>query len=463
MRLPTIPPTHPRRLPLSSVTTHSLRGFPGDHREAPQGVRRTVLPSGLRVVTERMPGVRSAAVGLWVGVGSRDEDPTVAGAAHFLEHLLFKRTPTRTAQSLASELDVVGGELNAFTTKEYTCFYAHVIDEDVAMAIDVVADVALRGECHDEDVDLEREVVLEEIAMRDDDPEDLVGDLLADAVFPEHPLGLPVIGSVESVETMTADQVGGFHRDTYRHPAMVLAVAGNIEHDVVVELARASTQADEAPGAVPQPIRSGRLDLPGRPREVVERRDGEQVHATIGVPTLGRDEGELRWPLAVLNHAVGGGLSSRLFQEIRESRGLAYAVSSGMETFADAGVFSVYAGCRPENLSAVSDQIGAVLDAVGRDGITEDECARSRGALRGGMVLGLEESGSRMSRLGAGELGRGKHVPLSESLDRIAAVTPGDVRAVAETLLRRPRAVAVVGPYDSADDLPAALRDLAGQ
>ncbi len=414
------------------------------------------------MVTEHLPGVRSAAVGLWVGVGSRDEAPAEAGAAHFLEHLLFKRTPRRTAQSLAVEMDAVGGELNAFTTKEYTCFYAHVLDEDVALAVDVVADVALRGECAAADVTLEREVVLEEIAMREDDPEDLVGDLLVESVFGGHALARPVIGSAESIEAMPADRIGGFHRRRYRHSAMVLAVAGNVDHDVVVELARAATRADDAPAAVPDPVRSGRLEPVAGGRVLVHQHDGEQVHLALGMPTFGRAEPELRWPLAVLNHAVGGGLSSRLFQEIRESRGLAYSVYSSIETFADAGVFSVYAGCRPDNIPAVAAQIGAILEDVRRHGITEDECTRARGALRGGMVLGLEDSGARMNRLGAGELGRGGHRSISHSLERIAAVTPDDVRAAADALLRRPRTAAVVGDYDDAADLPSAVRDAVG-
>ncbi|WP_182349445.1 M16 family metallopeptidase [Tomitella gaofuii] len=416
----------------------------------------------MRVVTERLPGVRSAAVGLWVGVGSRDEGPNEAGAAHFLEHLLFKRTPTRTAQSVAVEMDAVGGELNAFTTKEYTCFYAHVLDEDAALAIDVVADVALRGACDPADVDLEREVVLEEIAMREDDPEDLVGDLLVEAVLGRHPLARPVIGSAGSIESMTAERIRAFHRGRYRPQSMVLAVAGNVDHDDVVRRALAATGGDAAEAAAPAPIRSGRAAVADGGRLVVHPHDGEQVHLAIGIPTFGRSEAELRWPLAVLNHAVGGGLSSRLFQEIRESRGLAYSVYSGIETFADAGVFSVYAGCRPDNLAEVAVQVHRILESVGRDGLSEDECARSRGALRGGMVLGLEDSGARMNRLGAAELARGQHTPLSESLDRIAAVTRADVLSVARELLGRPRSAVVVGPFADAAELPAALTDVLG-
>nr|WP_235174920.1 pitrilysin family protein [Tomitella biformata] len=426
------------------------------------GVRRTVLPGGLRVVTEHVPGVRSASVGVWVGVGSRDESASVAGAAHFLEHLLFKRTPTRTATDIAESVDAIGGELNAFTTKEYTCFYAHVLDEDLALAVDVVADVVLRGRCDTDDVELERGVVLEEIAMRDDDPEDLVADLLTTSLFGDHPLGRPVIGTDESIEAMTRNQIHSFHKRRYQPRRMVVAVAGNVDHDVVVELTRlAFADAITGPGAdgvEPDRCRGGKARFTGRPQVLVRPHDGEQVHLSLGVRTLGRHDPGSRWALAVLNHAVGGGLSSRLFQEIRELRGLAYSVYSSVDTFADAGAFSVYAGCQPENVGEVAAQIRAVLEDVRENGLTEQECARSRGALRGGLVLGLEDSNSRMNRIGGSELNLGRHSSVAGSLDRIAAVTSEDVSAMAARLLAKPLGGVVLGPYEGVADLPSELR-----
>ena len=433
---------------------------------APVGVRRSVLPGGLRVVTEHVPGVRSASVGVWVGVGSRDETATVAGAAHFLEHLLFKRTPSRTATDIAEAVDAIGGELNAFTTKEYTCFYAHVLDEDLPLAIDVVADVVMRGRCDGADVELERGVVLEEIAMRDDDPEDMVGDLLTTAMFGHHPLGRPVIGTEESIEAMTRRQIHSFHKRRYQARRMVVAVAGNVDHDLVVELTRLAfadviRKAEaEAAGIAPAPHRAGQARFRGRPRVLVQPHDGEQVHLSMGVRTLGRHDKAARWPLAVLNHAVGGGLSSRLFQEVRELRGLAYSVYSSVDTFADAGAFSVYAGCQPENVGEVAMQIRRVLEDVRENGITEQECARSRGALRGGLVLGLEDSNSRMNRIGASELNLGRHSPVSDTLARIAAVTPEDVSAMAARLLAKPLGAVVLGPYGGVADLPPTLREM---
>lgn len=376
--------------------------------EPDAGVRRTLLPGGLRVVTEHVPGVRSAAVGVWVGVGSRDEQPSVAGAAHFLEHLLFKATPTRTALDIAELVDGVGGELNAFTAKEHTCFYAHVLDDDLSLAVDLVADVVLRGRCRSADVDLERQVVLEEIAMRDDDPEDLLGDAFLTALYGDHPIGRPIIGSVESIEAMTRTQLHSFHVRRYTPDRMVVAVAGNVDHDHTVELVRRAFAGHLDPAATAAPRREGSLRLRTAPTLSITDRDGEQAHLAVGVRSFGRHDSR-RWALSVLNAAVGGGLSSRLFQEIREQRGLAYSVYSGVDTFADTGAFSVYAGCQPENLGEVAALVREVLTDVADNGVTEAECARAKGSLRGALVLGLEDTGARMNRIGRSELSYGTH------------------------------------------------------
>ncbi|WP_327100952.1 insulinase family protein [Nocardia vinacea] len=424
------------------------------------GVRRTVLPGGLRVVTEHVPGVRSASIGVWVGVGSRDEGPTVAGAAHFLEHLLFKATPTRSALDIAQAMDAVGGELNAFTAKEQTCYYAHVLDEDLPLAVDMVSDVVLNGLCRAEDVDVERQVVLEEIAMRDDDPEDLVGDAFLSALFGDHPIGRPVIGSIETIEAMNAAQLRGFHLRRYRPDRMVVAVAGNVEHDHTVELVHRAFGPRLDPTAEPARRREGRFRPHSAPELNWCHRDSEQAHLVFGVRAFGRHEGERRWPLSVLNTVVGGGLSSRLFQRIREERGLAYSVYSSVDTFADTGAFSVYIGCQPENLGKVSTLASGVLEEIAANGITDAECARAKGSLRGGLVLGLEDSASRMNRIGRSELSYGNHRSVSETLARIDAVTTDEVSAIARTLLARPFAASVAGPYRRTRDLPAAVRRL---
>lgn len=430
---------------------------PGD-----SGVRRTVLPGGLRVVTEHVPGVRSASVGVWVGVGSRDEGPSVAGAAHFLEHLLFKATPTRTALDIAQAVDAVGGELNAFTAKEQTCYYAHVLDEDLPLAVDLVSDVVLNGLCRAEDVNVERQVVLEEISMRDDDPEDLVGDAFLTALFGDHPVGRPVIGTVESIESMTANQLRGFHQRRYRPDRMVVAVAGNVEHEHTVELVHRAFAGRLDPVREPAPRREGRFRTHTPPQLQWMYRDSEQAHLVFGVRAFGRHEGEKRWPLSVLNTVLGGGLSSRLFQRIREERGLAYSVYSSVDTFADTGTFSVYAGCHPDNLAQVTALARGVLEEVAADGISEAECDRAKGSLRGGLVLGLEDSSSRMNRIGRSELNYGTHYSLSGTLARIDTVTTDQVKAAAAEVLSRPFGVALAGPYRRKRDLPAAVRRLVG-
>jgi predicted Zn-dependent peptidase len=424
-------------------------------------VRRSTLPGGLRVVTEYVPSVRSASIGVWVGVGSRDEGRSVAGAAHFLEHLLFKSTPTRTAVDIAQAVDAVGGELNAFTAREHTCYYAHVLDTDLELAVDIVADVVLRGSCAADDVEIERDVVLEEIAMRDDDPEDTLGDVFLSAMFGEHPVGRPVIGSVESISAMTRAQLHSFHIRRYIPERMVVAVAGNVDHDEVVALVREHFGPRLVRGRSPVAPRKGTGRVTGQPTLRMVNRDAEQTHLSIGVRTPGR-HWEHRWALSVLNTALGGGLSSRLFQEVRETRGLAYSVYSTVDTFSDSGALSIYAGCQPERFDEVVKVTAKVLEMVARDGITEAECRIAKGSMRGGLVLGLEDSGSRMHRIGRSELNYGQHRSIAYTLDKIDQVTLEEVNAVARQLLTRPYGAAILGPQRSKKSLPQPLRAIAG-
>jgi predicted Zn-dependent peptidase len=398
----------------------------------------------LRVVTECLPAVRSASVGVWVGVGSRDEGASVAGAAHFLEHLLFKSTPTRNAVDIAQAMDAVGGELNAFTAKEHTCYYAHVLDSDLELAVDLVAE-------------LERDVVLEEIAMRDDDPEDALGDVFLAALFGDHPVGRPVIGTAQSVSAMTRAQLHSFHVRRYTPERMVVAVAGNVDHDEVIELVREHFGSRLVRGRHPIAPRKGAGRVTGSPGLMMGHRDAEQTHVSLGVRTPGRSW-EHRWALSVLHTALGGGLSSRLFQEVRELRGLAYSVYSALDIFADTGALSVYAACLPERFAEVMRVTSEVLESVARDGITEAECRIAKGSLRGGIVLGLEDSGSRMSRIARSELNYGKHRSIEHTLRQIGDVTVEEVNAVARRLLRKRYGAAVLGPYASKRSLPQQLR-----
>jgi len=422
-------------------------------------MRRTTLPGGLRVVTEYLPAVHSASVGVWVGVGSRDEGATVAGAAHFLEHLLFKATPSRTAVDIAQAMDAVGGELNAFTAKEHTCYYAHVLDSDLELAVDLVADVVLNGRCGAADVELERDVVLEEIAMRDDDPEDTLADMFLAALFGDHPVGRPVIGSVQSVSAMTRAQLHSFHLRRYTPERMVVAVAGNVDHDEVVLLVREHFGRRLIRGRRPAAPRKGTGRVRGHPRLTLVNREADQTHMSLGVRTPGR-HWEHRWALSVLHTALGGGLSSRLFQEVRESRGLAYSVYSSLDIFADSGALSVYAACLPERFADVMQVTTEVLDSVARDGITEAECRIAKGSLRGGLVLGLEDSSSRMNRIGRSELNYGEHRSIECTLQQIDEVTVDEVNAVARRLLSKRCGAAVLGPHQSKRSLPQQLREL---
>jgi predicted Zn-dependent peptidase len=410
-------------------------------------IRRTVLPGGLRVITEQVPGARSAAVGVWVGVGSRDETPALSGASHFLEHLLFKGTTTRSALDIAVAVDAVGGDLNAFTSREHTCYYAHVLGEDLAMAVELVCDVVTDAVITEPDVEAERGVILEEIAMRDDDPSDLVGDLFGEALFGSTPLGRPVIGDVATIETLTRDRIAGYYRRRYKPETMVVSVAGAVDHAEVVRLVRAAFGSRLDPAAVPLPPRAG--SRPGRApvrRVTVTDRPTEQANLILGGTALARGD-DRRFALGVLNNALGGGMSSRLFQEIREKRGLAYSVYSFTTQHAGAGQFGVSVGCQPGKVAEVLDIVRDQLADVAENGISEAEIARGQGQTRGGMVLGLEDPGSRMSRIGKGELAHGEVLEVDELLARVEAVTADDVRAVAADVLNRPRCLSVVGPF----------------
>ncbi|HEY7054213.1 MAG TPA: pitrilysin family protein [Mycobacterium sp.] len=438
-------------------TAKLRRGSRGS--ETAIALRRTTLPGGLRVVTECVPHVRSASVGVWVGVGSRDEGPSVAGAAHFLEHLLFKATPTRTAVQIAQAVDAVGGELNAFTAKEHTCYYAHVLDSDLELAVDLVSDVVLNGICAPDDVELERDVVLEEIAMRDDDPEDAIGDVFLAALFGGHPVGRPVVGTVDSVSAMTRRQLHSFHLRRYTPERMVVAVAGNVDHDQVVSLVRRYFGARLRPGTGAAAPRKGSGRVAGHPTLMLGNRDAEQTHMTLGVRAPGR-HWQNRWALAVLNTAIGGGLSSRLFQQVREERGLAYTVYSSVDTFAETGALSVYTACLPERFDDVVTVTTDVLERVARDGITDHECHIAKGSMRGGLVLGLEDSASRMNRIGRNEMNYGEHRSIEDTLAKIEDVSLDEVNAVARRVLDGPYGAAVLGPYRSERQLPQRLRRL---
>jgi predicted Zn-dependent peptidase len=416
-------------------------------------VKRTVLPSGLRIITESIPDVRSVSFGVWVGVGSRDESPAQAGASHYLEHVLFKGTSSRSALDISSALDAVGGEMNAFTSKEATCFYARVLDTDLPIAVQVIGDMMVDSLVRTSDVDAERNVVLEEIAMRDDDPSDVAHEEFATVVFGDAPLGRPILGTNESIGSISRRTVHSYYRRHYQAPHMVVAVAGNVSHAQVVKLVRASfgPLVDGAHAAPADPRTPGRTKTL-RGAAHVTTRDTEQAHIVLGVPGLARGD-DRRFTLSVLNAAFGGGMSSRLFQEIRERRGLAYSVYSFPEQYADVGLFSIYAGCHPSKAQDVLALVQSELALVATSGLPAEQIAKAKGQVSGGMVLGLEDTGSRMSRIGKTELLTGDLLSIDEVLSRVHAVTADDVATLAAELMAATPSLAVVGPFDSPRDL----------
>lgn len=422
-------------------------------------VRRTVLPSGLRILTEFVPTVRSVAVGMWVGVGSVDEGPAQAGATHYLEHLLFKGTRTRSALDISAAVEAVGGEINAFTAKEFTCYYARVLDSDLPVAVDILADMLSSSVIAAADVDSEREVVLEEIAMRDDDPTDAVHDLVGAKLWgADAPLGRSILGSVESITAMSQDTVAEYYRSQYAPPRVVITAAGNVDHAEVVKLVvEAFAPSGFLAGtAAPAPPRlTGPLPRLGHGVTALER-PTEQANLILAVPGLPRTD-DRRFALSVLNFAIGGGMSSRLFQEIRENRGLAYSVYSYAANYAAAGHVGVYAGCQPKKAEQVIEVSREVLADVAANGITAEELERGRGQSRGALVLGLEDTGARMSRLAKSELVHDELPSVDELLARIDAVTLDDVNVLAAQLYTGSPVLAVVGPFADPSRLVATL------
>ncbi|UAJ78181.1 insulinase family protein [Leifsonia sp. ZF2019] len=414
-------------------------------------VRRTVLPSGVRVLSEQVPGARSATLGYWVAVGSRDETadvPGSLGSTHFLEHLLFKGTRSRTALDIAIAFDAVGGEHNAMTAKEYTCYYAKVQDRDLAMAVEVIGDMLTSSLLDPVEFENERGVILEELSMAEDDPGDVANERLFQAVLGAHPLGRPIGGRPETIRAATRDAVWSHYQANYRPQDLVIAAAGAVDHDLLVDgVVRALAAAGWDPERAADPVdrRSSSAAAIERGAALVTvQRPTEQANLLIGVPGIVATD-ERRTAMSVLNSVLGGGMSSRLFQEIRERRGLAYTVYSFSGSYSDAGVFGLYAGCAPAKARQVAELMLAELHRLADGGITPDELHRAVGQLSGGAALALEDSDTRMSRLGRAEISLGEFADLDESLRRLHLVTADDVRDLARDLADRPVSVSAVG------------------
>ncbi|WP_111720787.1 pitrilysin family protein [Homoserinimonas sp. OAct 916] len=437
-------------------------------------IRRTVLPSGVRILSEFMPGSRSATLGYWVAVGSRDESAAAPssngtagqssnfGSTHFLEHLLFKGTGTRSAFDIASAFDRVGGEHNAMTAKEYTCYYAKVRDGDLAMAVEVIADMLCSSVLDRDEFEIERGVILEELAMADDDPADVASERFFQTVLGEHPLGRPIGGNADTIRAVQRDAVWEHYRANYRPQDLVITAAGAVDHDELVAGVEASLRrAGWDLGLQARPVErraTTAASIAGGGRLSVVHRPIEQSNILIGVPGLLATD-DRRVTLSVLNSIFGGGMSSRLFQEIREKRGLAYSVYSFGAGYSDAGVFGIYAGCSPAKAAQVTELMLAELHKLARFGVTDDEMERATGQLSGASALALENSDTRMSRLGRSEITMGEFSDLDESLRLLAQVTADDVQQLAADLAGRTVSVAAVGTVD--EDSFAPILDIA--
>ena len=429
-------------------------------------MRRTVHPSGLRVLTERMPGARSATIGFWVGVGSRDEQaergdaPGSLGSTHFLEHLLFKGTAARDAYEIATSFDRIGAEHNALTAKEYTCYYAKVRDVDVEGAVTVLADMVTGSVIDEGEFETERGVILEELAMAADDLADVANERFFEAVLGDHPLGRPIGGNPETIRAARREDVVAHYLAEYDPSTLVVAAAGAVDHDRLVALVlealglageRWETGVDRAParraaGADGDAARgaAATAEASGRGGLCATERESEQINLMIGAPGL-RAGDERRFAFGLMNSVLGGGMSSRLFQEIREKRGLAYTAYSFGASYSDGGVFGMYAGTAPEKAAEVAELARAELQKVAEEGITEEEHERALGQLAGSMALALEDSDTRMGRLARAELGTGELFTFDASLERFREVTAEEIRGIASEIAARPQTVVAVG------------------
>lgn len=411
-------------------------------------VSRTIHPSGLRILSESVPGALSTSLGFWIAVGSRDEESVAYGSTHFLEHLLFKGTPRRSALDIAIAFDQVGGEHNALTAKEHTCYYAKVQDQDLSMAIEVLADMVAASVIDAAEFEVERQVILEELAMADDDPSDVAHERITETVLRDHPLGRPIGGNPDSIRASTRESVLEHYERYYRPHELVVTAAGAVNHpDLVNRVTQALSDAgwDLGVASAPAPRRGvSQAEIDRAPQSLVITRPLEQ--AVVALATHGiRATDERRPALSVLSSVLGGGMSSRLFQEIRERRGLAYSVYSFASAYADAGMFGMAAGTSPAHVGDVAGLMTSELRSIAEEGITAEELSRTRGNIAGASALALESSDARMMRLGRSELSTGEFVDRDEGLRRLSRVDLSDVQSLAQELLSTPLSAVVVG------------------
>lgn len=406
-------------------------------------IQVTELANGFKILTEHIPHVRSVAVGIWVDVGSRDENYQLAGISHFIEHLMFKGTTRRSAKDIAEELDAVGGQLNAFTTKEYTCYYARLLDEHFPLAVDLLSDMVLNSRFDQEDIDRERNVILEEIKMYEDTPDEQVHDLFAETIWQTHPLGRPIIGDKKTIGSLNRQDLLSFYQKYYNSGNIVVTVAGSFDQQQVIATLTdlfGSSSGDKKIRRYTPPLSSQQI--------VCKTKDTEQVHICLGLPGLAIDHEKI-YVMQIINTVLGGGISSRLFQEIREQRGLVYSVFSYHSSYYDTGLFCIYAGLSKKNVPAALELIVKEVQAIQQSGISVVELQRAKEQLKGNLLLSMENVSSRMSRLGRSQLYLGEVISPEETVRRIMAVTDQDIRDLAGMLLSPKNfSLASVGPWE---------------
>lgn len=405
------------------------------------------LPNGVRLVTETMPHVRSVSLGVWLARGSRHEVPEQGGIAHFIEHMLFKGTERRTAQQIAEQFDSMGGNLDAFTSKEYAGYYLKVMDEHLPRAFDILSDLVLHPAFPIDEIEREKKVILEEIKMVEDTPDDLVHEWFTELYWPDHPLGRPILGTPETVGSFTQDTLSRYFREAYVGRNLIVSAAGNFSHDQLRGMVEAAF------GSVPDAGADWHETPPApRPPRLERIKDLEQSHLVIGTPGFPQAHHD-RYPEYLLNVILGGSMSSRLFQTIREQRGLAYAVFSGVSSYRDTGMLSVYAGCAAESVAEVVDLVAQELRTMRTAPVSDDELRRAKDHLKGSLMLSLESTSSRMTHLARQEMYFGRHVTLDEIIAGIEGVSREDVLRVAGELFTQDTVgVTVLGPAG-----PAAL------
>jgi predicted Zn-dependent peptidase len=417
-------------------------------------IRRELHPTGLRLVTEAMPHVRSVSIGVWLTRGSRHESDARSGIAHFVEHMLFKGTENRSAEDIAQEIDSIGGHLDAFTSKEYAGYYIKVLDEHLPKAVDLLSDIVRHPRFAPDDIEKEKKVILEEIKMVEDTPDDLVHELFTQGFWENHPLGRPILGTKETVESFNAELLRDYFRNVYTARNLIVSAVGNLEHDRVRELVAEKFGSLVEPG---EPV----LDEAPQvvPKILVRNKELEQSHLCLGVGSYPQNHDD-RYASYVLNTLLGGSMSSRLFQNVREKRGLAYAVFSGLSAYRDAGSFTIYAGCSNEAVGEVIDLCVEELRGVKSTPVPESELQRSKDHLKGSLMLSLENTASRMSHLARQEIYFDRQFGLDETLQGIERVTTADVQRVAADLFRNGSLAATVLGNVNGLQIPAARLDL---